>query len=119
MKKIFLLDDNTEMIEIAEMVLGKDYELYSKKDTANVTEELKDFEPDLILIDHFIGDSNSTEVLTEIKNAIPGFSVPFILFSAAHDISARAHSLGASGYIEKPSSINYIKSYIREFFENN
>ena len=117
MKKIYLLDDNAELVEITEMLLGKEYLIRSKMDTDNLTEELRDFKPDLLLIDHFIGDVNSEQVLMQLKTAIPNFEVPFILFSASHDISERAHRLGAAGYIEKPSSITYIKSYIKEFFE--
>lgn len=114
MKKIYLLDDNIELLEITELILGKEYIIKSNSTILNITEELKEFNPDLIIIDHFIGDSNSEEILKIIHNAIPGFKIPFILFSASHNIEEKASELGAVGYIEKPSSIAHIRSYIRE-----
>ena len=117
MKKIFYLDDNEELIEILELVLGKDYIIYSRNSAENVTQELMNFKPDLILIDHFIGDNNSEEILNGIKNTFPGFAIPFILVSASHEIAEKAKLLGAAGFIEKPSSISYIKNYVKEFFE--
>jgi two-component system chemotaxis response regulator CheY len=118
MKKIYLLDDNIELLEITELILGKDFIVKSNSSIKGITEELQEFNPDLILIDHFIGDSNSEEVLKNIHNAIPGFRIPFILFSASHNIEEKAAELGAIGFIEKPSSIAHIRSYIKECLEN-
>ena len=113
MKKIYLLDDNVELLEIIELILGKEFIVKSNSSLENISEELQDFNPDIILIDHFIGDSNSEEVLKTIHNAIPGFRIPFILFSASHNIEEKAAELGAVGFIEKPSSIAHIRSYIK------
>ena len=113
MKKIFLLDDNVELIELTEMVLGKEYIIKSVSTVDNLKEEISSFAPDLILIDHFIGDSNSENIMKDIHLSNPDFNTPLVLFSASHDIEAKAERLGAAGFIEKPSSIGYIKSYIR------
>ena len=116
MKKIYLLDDNAEMIEIAKMVLEKEYIIKGVTDADTITDDLRSFKPDLLLIDHFIGQNNSSDIMAEIRNAIPGFSIPIILFSASHDVAERALAMGAAGYIEKPASIRYIKDYIQSFF---
>ena len=117
MKKIFHLDDNIELVEITEMVLGKEYVVKSMSSVEGFAGELRQFNPDLILIDHFIGDVNSEQLLKDIHTAIPGFSIPFILYSASYDIEEKARMLGAAGFIEKPSSIKYIKEYIANFFK--
>ncbi len=119
MKKIYLLDDNIELLEITELILGKDFIVKSNSSITGITEQLQEFNPDLIIIDHFIGDSNSEEILKTIHNAIPGFRIPFILFSASHNIEEKAAELGAIGYIEKPSSINHIRSYIKLCLEKS
>jgi DNA-binding NtrC family response regulator len=119
MKKIYLLDDNIELLEITELILGKEFIVKSNSTVTRITEELQEFNPDLIIIDHFIGDSNSGEILKNIHTAIPGFRIPFILFSASHNIEEKAAELGAIGYIEKPSSIAHIRSYIRNCLEKS
>ena len=108
------MDDNEEFVELSKMIFGKEYVVFGKLDTENIGAALKEFKPDLIIIDHFIGKSDSDQVLAEIKNAIPDFSIPFILFSGSQDVKERAEKLGAVGYIEKPSSIDHIRTYIRE-----
>ena len=118
MKKIFHLDDNAELVEITEIILGKEYEMRSRSTVEGIAGELRQFNPDLILIDHFIGEINSEELLKDIHTAIPGFSIPFILYSASYDIEEKAKKLGAAGFIEKPSSIKYIKNYIHNFFDS-
>lgn len=119
MKKIFHLDDNAELVEITEIILGKDYEFRSRSVVEGIAGELRHFNPDLILIDHFIGDINSEELLKDIHTSIPGFAIPFILYSASYDIEEKAKKLGAAGYIEKPASIKYIKEYIDDFFKKH
>lgn len=118
MKKIYLLDDNAEMLEIAGRVLGKEYIVKGDPDAENITANLRDFKPDLLLIDHFIGEHNSESILEEIRTAIPGFSIPIVLFSASPDVEQKAKLMGASGFIEKPASIKYIKDYIESFFKS-
>jgi len=119
MKKIFHIDDNEELVEITEMVLGKEYEIKSRSTVEGIAGELRQFNPDLILIDHFIGELNSEEILKDIHTAIPGFSIPVVLYSASYDIEEKAKRLGAVGFIEKPSSIKYIREYIHNFFQEN
>ncbi|RYD83162.1 MAG: response regulator [Sphingobacteriales bacterium] len=116
MKKIFHIDDNEELVEITEIILGKDYEVRSRSTVEGIAGELRNFNPDLILIDHFIGELNSEEILKDIHTEIPDFSIPVVLYSASYDIEEKARKLGASGFIEKPSSIQYIKDYISQFF---
>ncbi len=117
MKKIFLLDDNESFIEITSHILSKEYEIGTAVSAENLAEKLQEFKPDLMIIDHFVGDENSGEIMGHLKTAIPGFNIPFIIFSASHDIHESAEKLQAAGYIEKPSSISYIKTYIKNFFE--
>ena len=116
MKKIFHLDDNAELIEITEILLGNDYEVRSRSTVDGIIENLREFQPDLILIDHFMESVNSEELLLAIQTAIPERSIPFILYSASVDIEEKAGRYGAAGFIEKPSSIQYIKNYIDNFF---
>ena len=117
MKKIFHIDDNEELVEITEILLRKDYEVRSRSTVEGIATELRQFNPDLILIDHFIGEMNSEEILKDIHTQMPGFKIPVVLYSASHDIEEKAKKLGAAGFIEKPSSIKYIKEYIHNFFK--
>ena len=116
MKKILLLDDNDDYLEILELLLGKKYLVRSSTDIKELPKVLNEFDPDLILIDHFLGLHDSSYILDHLKPAIAGKSIPFILFSGVYEIEKRAIELGAVGFISKPSSIDHIRKYIDDFF---
>ena len=116
MKKIFLLDDDAELLEIVSIVLGKNYELCCRADTDDLVTALVNFKPDLMLVDHFIGMDNSASILHHLHAAIPDFAIPVVLFSASFDIAEIAATIGAAGFIEKPCSISHLKKYIAGIF---
>ena len=116
MKRIFILDDNEDFLDIMQLILKNSYIVECNKNPHNVQRALSEFKPDLLIIDHFIGHVLAENVLNNLKESIPGFHIPFILFSAASDIKEKAEKIGAAGYIEKPFSIADIKNYIADFF---
>jgi DNA-binding response OmpR family regulator len=113
MKKIFILDDNEELLDILNRLLGKEYQLKLKSDSQGVAVEIFEFEPDLIILDHTIGEVSSTDVIKELRQRKNPFPTPVILFSAHLHIGEVASNIGAQGYIEKPSDINFIRNYIK------
>ena len=114
MKKIFILDDDNDIIDVVNHILKDNYVVKSKTDAANISEEIEAFGPDLLLIDNFIGEKNATEVIKTIRDSHPDFNIPVILFSASHDIVNTAKAIGATAHLEKPASIKKIRSYIQE-----
>lgn len=118
MKKVFILDDNEELLDIMQKLLSTDYKVYCSADTDNIVTEILDFKPDLLLLDHSIGDVKSSDILVKLKTGKLPFSAPVILFSAHPLLQEMASMIGADGYIDKPSDIAYIRSYIRGFFSN-
>ena len=116
MKRIFILDDNEDFLDIMQLVLQHSYVVTCKQDPNDIEEALVAFKPDLLIIDHFIGHMLAENILNKLKESIPGFNIPFILFSAASDIQEKADRIGAAGYIEKPFSIDHIRSYIADYF---
>lgn len=117
MKRIFVMDDNIELLEIMERVLKQDYIIFLKPDTDNVVEEIDAFKPDLIILDHSIGDMNSSRVMNELRAINPNFSIPVILFSAHIHLSELATEMGVDGYIEKPSAISHIREYVKNIID--
>ncbi len=113
MKKVFILDDNEELLEIMQRLLRKEFEVHCSADTDNVVPEIVAFDPDILILDHSIGETSSADILQKLKINNPSFSTPVVLFSAHHNLSAMAKSVGATGYIDKPSDIAHIRTYIK------
>ena len=117
MKKILLLDDNEDHIEILGLVLGSKYKIRPATEIKNLTEVINEFEPDLVIVDRFLGLQTSSTILDALQFPSRGKAIPFFLFSAVYEIEKRAAELGAAGYISKPSSIDHIRKYIDDFFK--
>lgn len=116
MKKIFILDDNQDFLDILQLLLKPKFIVECKMDNINLDEALKTFNPDLMIIDHFIGVVLAENVLNTLRESIPGLNFPIILFSASSNLKEKAERIGAAGFIEKPSSIDYIRKYIDNIF---
>lgn len=117
MKKIYIIDDDSDFLEIINHILRKSYITLTNQ--AMDLEEINSFKPDLILMDNAVGTDISEIMLNKLRNAFPLFDTPVILVSAHHDITRLAQAKGISGFIRKPSSIGYIRSYVDNFFEGS
>ncbi len=68
-----------------------------------------------MIIDHFIGDENSRDVITEFQEKTATTTIfPVIIHSAHEQIEQLAESIDAAGFIRKPFGIAEIRSYIFE-----
>ena len=117
MKKLFILDDDEDIVEVMNHILRQQYIVRFKTDAEHIAKDILDFQPDLIILDNFIGTTNAGEIINTLKQQ-SSLAAPVILFSAAHDIADTAALLGANGFLEKPASIQKIREYIREVLEN-
>ena len=113
MKKVFILDDDEDIIGVLSHVLGKQYELYTQATADNLYENISSFKPDVIVMDNFIGQQNSHEILESLRNCEEPITAPVLLFSAAHNVEEISAAVGAQKYLSKPSSINEIRETIR------
>jgi len=118
-KKIFILDDNQELLEIMFRLLNQEYQVHCTGETNNIVNEIIDFTPDVLVLDHSIGETNSGDIISKLKATHPSFKTPVVLFSAHPKLSEIAEVLGVQGYIDKPCNIAHIRSYIKEILESN
>jgi len=109
-KKLLILDDDPEILELLKHILGKQYTILTRSNTETLENDLKEFVPDAILIDHFIGDKTSNEVLN--KSLRGNSDIPVILHSAHEEIEKISLDAKVRSFIRKPSSINEIREEI-------
>jgi len=115
MKKVYILDDDLDFLEMISYVLSKNYTV--SQSTELDIPGICSFNPDLILMDHGIGLKSSNEIQKKLKEAIPGFDIPIILFSGHHNLPQVARRPGIAGFIQKPAGINEVREHLRKFFE--
>lgn len=110
LKRIFILDDEDEILELLERILGNQYVVYTKSNTNSLEKDLNDFKPHVIMIDHFMGDKTSADILTQALKLLD--NVPVILHSAHEEIERLSIETKVAGYIRKPSGIKEIRDRI-------
>jgi CheY-like chemotaxis protein len=103
MKKILLLDDNMDIVQIVEEVLTYDqYEVKSILQSDGFLSTVEQFSPDLIILDYRLADGNGGELCREIK-AHPQFChIPVIIFSAYMQPGLNLTAYGCDAVISKP-----------------
>jgi DNA-binding response OmpR family regulator len=117
MKKIFIADDNQDLLELMHTIFHRDYLVSCCSNAENVFLKIHEFEPDLVILDNFLGDINAETLIEKLKKKDSLFSIPFLLFSAHPSIKKIAAKLGADGYIEKPFTVKDVKSYVNAIIQ--
>jgi len=106
MTKILIIDDERPICETLEMLLReKGYDVITSESGEAGLKLIQQDQPDIVILDLRLPGIDGIEVLRTIKKLSRKSKV--ILTTAYHDkeLFARAESLGACGYIFKPTDV--------------
>jgi DNA-binding response OmpR family regulator len=106
-KRILVLDDNQDILDIVHETLS--YEQFDVKSTSNgsdVIPMIKEFIPDLILLDYRVAGTNGGELCRQIKGHAEFKNVPVIIFSAYINHDDELFSYGCDAVINKPFDLS-------------
>ena len=104
MKKILVADDMPTVFEQAKEIIGGRYEVITAGTGAEVQSEAKSRKPDVILLDMFMDDERSEDILKKLKEDDETRDIPVIITASDASIMAisRYYSLGAADFLKKP-----------------
>lgn len=119
MSRIVVVEDDHSVCEMLELFLKKEgYEVQTYHQGIGVIEELRHFNPDLIILDWMLPGKNGLEILHELRQ----FSdVPVVMLTAKDTDTDQVMGLegGADDYVTKPFSpftlLARIKAILRRF----
>lgn len=106
MKRILLIDDDRDISELVKIVLGGQYHVETTHDHTGISAKMKNFVPDLVLLDNRVGAKNAVDIMPQFKTENEQNLVPVVLFSAHHDIAGLANQIQADAYISKPFDLD-------------
>jgi two-component system, OmpR family, response regulator len=119
--KIFLAEDESDIAGMIKFKLEREgFELLWARDGGEAVEFLKNYLPDLILLDVMMPVMDGFEVLKKIKNDSRLKDVPVIMLTAKGNIwdVDEGFSLGADDYITKPFQPSELVARIMAKLEN-
>jgi DNA-binding response OmpR family regulator len=114
-----IIEDDEDLLEIVRLALKGKYVLQLQTDTRDIAQVTRGFDPDLILIDNYIGEKQAGEIIKQIKNTELSKKILFVLFSGAHNIRQIAAEIGADGWLAKPFLLSELLSRIEHTFTLN
>ncbi len=115
-KKILIIDDDIDLIISLKNEL-KEYEVEASFSVEEGLELLKEFNPNLVLLDiRFSGENKGLNLIKKIKKIKP--DVVIIMISAFSDVDnvVRSIKAGAEDFIEKPFKMFLVRKKIAEIF---
>jgi len=115
-KKVLIVDDDQDLLEVVKLVLTiHDFDVHTHSTGLNVPEIVNSYNPNAILLDINLPGKSGTEICKELKEK--DSSLPIILFSAPTEKEKYFRISGANGYIEKPFNVNELVSTMK-FYTN-
>jgi len=112
-KRILILDDNRDILDVVTEALS--YEQFEVLDISlgsKLFDAVRDFKPDLILLDHRLSDAKGSDLCRELK-AMPQYShIPVIIFSAYINPND-ALSANCDAYLYKPFDLDELFNTVR------
>ena len=116
-KKIMIIDDERDFADILKARLeGRGYTVLALSDAKFIISELRNFEPDVILLDMLMPGDGGLEV-GEILNGDPaGVKTPVIIVSGLNKNvdKIKAYKLGIEDYIVKPVNFDLLLASIEK-----
>ena len=118
MKKIFVVDDNSANLLMADEVLSDHYDVFTLLSASIMFELLENVIPDLILLDILMPEMDGFTALENLKKNPNYKDIPVMFLTSKNEpeVEARGFEMGVMDFITKPFSgpvlLNRIKKHL-------
>lgn len=122
MKKIYIIEDNTEMLELMKMMLKEiECELYTFNNAKDALNNLSSNKPDLVLCDLLMPEYDGFKFLEDVKKNDKSRDVKIIVLSVVADnkIIDNVMKLGADYFLPKPFRVMELIKTIKNLLGTN
>ena len=118
LKKIFVADDDPDILDILRMMLKTRGYAVEVSSNANELFEYRQEElPDLILLDIWMSGLDGRDICVKLKENDNTKNIPVLFISANSNIHTITKEYHADGYIAKPFDMNAFLNTVRETLE--
>lgn len=113
MKKILLIDDQVEILELLGYFFKQLHFKVSAFTDIIPLKAIAEIAPDVIALDYRIGDKFGSDFCKEIKSNTQTGHIPVVILSADEGLSQIARDSCADGYLTKPFDIERLHQTIK------
>ena len=113
MKRVMIYDDDPDLLNVCKLILElKNFEVAGRETCSAILEDLKQYHPDVILMDNRIPDVGGVKATRLIKESNEFGHIPVIFFSAHNDIVELAAEAGADYALQKPFDMDELEKMV-------
>lgn len=120
MKKILIVDDEIDVVEVVAVLLEHEgYEILKAYDGQEALEVVENSNPDLIILDIMMPKIDGVEVCKRMRKQEKLKDIPIVMFSAKLSAIDKKESFdaGADGFISKPFNARGFIAGIKTYLE--
>ena len=116
MTKVLVADDDPAILEVVVLILDHHgFKVKSIIKGKDIFEQVKSFNPDVILLDVNLSGEDGLEICKKLKSIESGWHhIPVILFSAIHDLKDKHLECAADDFLSKPFNNDQLIRKIRK-----
>jgi two-component system alkaline phosphatase synthesis response regulator PhoP len=113
-KKVLILDDDPDILQICTIVLRKKgFNVSTLNNSSNILENVRRYEPDVVLMDNWIPGPGGIEATRQLKGTPDLQDIPVIFFSANSNVTQLARDAQADYFLQKPFDISELESIVQ------
>ena len=118
MKHVLIADDMPTMLEQAEEIIGDRYKVTAVASAEEMLKAAENEKPDVILMDMYLDQTDSTELLKELKENENTKNIPVIMTATDASVMeiSRYYKAGACDFMKKPFVENILYRRIEVAF---
>lgn len=119
-KKILIVDDDVDIVEIIKVALGRDkeLELISAFDGMEALNKIEKDPPHLIILDVKMPRLDGYELCKIVKRRYASIPVIILTAKSAPEDKKKGFSVGASDYIVKPFDLERLQKAVKRHLPN-
>src|ERR1700748_562764 len=113
-KRVLILDDDIDILQICTIVLKKKgFDVQTLNNSNQVLNQVKDYQPDVIIMDNWIPGPGGIEATRLLKSNPDTHDIPVIFFSANSNVTQLARDAQADYFLQKPFDINELEAIVQ------
>lgn len=112
--KILIVDDNEAVQEIIrDILVERDHNVRLASTVDEAVEKIKSFEPDVVMLDSWVGEEDGMRVISRSKEEAPNLDLRVILIKTASEVAPTDNPY-IKGWVNKPFKSSDILDAIEE-----
>jgi CheY-like chemotaxis protein len=113
-KRVLILDDDIDILQICSIVLKKKgFDVQTLSNSNQVVNQVRSYQPDVILMDNWIPGPGGIEATRLIKLDPDTQDIPVIFFSANSNVTQLAREAHADYFLQKPFDITELEGIVQ------